>query len=85
MKKIYRVKFEVHKNCCIYQYEYYCIAKNIKDACEIAKSNWKRKEHQFHLEACYSGEFAEDCDMILGVYHCVNQRTWRVNGKNLYV
>ena len=83
MNKLYRVEFEVHSNCCIYNYEYYCYAQNAIKACEMAKHDWNKKKHQFHVVAHRIND--NDFDIPLEKFNCINSRTWRVNGRNLYV
>lgn len=57
MKKqyIYIVTFEIHRNCQIWNYVFHCEAKNAKDACALARRNWKMDAgHQFHIHATRS-------------------------------
>ena len=97
-KKIYFVTFEIHRNCTIYNYIYHCEAATAKEAKEIARNNWKTKNgHQFHLYGKKSN--VQNVDLlkvrsalgreysgsdVIGRYIIIDQRTWRVNGRNLY-
>ena len=51
---IYIVTFDTQKNRTTYEHVFFTDAKNAKDAVQIAKDNWKRKEHQFHIHAVKS-------------------------------
>ena len=53
-KKIYIVTFELHKDCQVQNMVYHCMATTAKEASEIAKRNWTRKEHMFHVHAVRS-------------------------------
>ena len=96
-KRIYIVLYEIHANCQIQEWVYYCEATNAHDACEIAKATWGHKNHMFHLHAIKS--MIQDINAIsvktwkgnvykgqsvMGWHIMRNSRTWRVNGRNLY-
>lgn len=94
---IYIVTFEIHRNCQIQQWVYYCEAQNAKDACEIAKATWSLKSHMFHIHAvkstkqdtkalcvrAWTGIEYKWLD-VMGWHIMVDFKTWRINGRNVY-
>lgn len=97
MKRIYIVTYEIHRDCQIQSFVYYCEAQNAKDACEIAKQTWKSKSHQFHIHAIKSR--TQDTDYIsvktwqnsiirgadvMNKHIMLDFYTWRVNGKSVF-
>lgn len=97
---IYIVTFEVHKDCRIHDFVYYCDAKNAKDACETARKAWADSEHSahmFHLHGVKSTVQDPNLvrvtswrgthrkgDEVMNTFISTDVRTWRVSGRNLY-
>ena len=96
-KPIYIVTFEIHRDCQIQSWQYYCEAQNAKEATEIAKRTWTHKSHMFHVHAVKSR--VQDTNAIsikswqgnvyrgadaLNKYIMLDFYTWRVNGKSVF-
>lgn len=94
---LYIVTFEIHRNCQVQNWYYYCQAKNAKEASEIAKRTWKLECHMFHVHAVKSR--VQDANLLLisswkgnvykgqnaiGKHIMIGLRMWRINGRNLY-
>lgn len=94
---LYIVTFEIHRNCQVQEWYYYCQAKNAKEASEIAKRTWTHEWHMFHVHAVKSR--VQDANLLLvstwkgntykgqdaiGKHIMISFRTWRINGRNLY-
>lgn len=94
---LYIVTFEIHRNCQVQEWYYYCQSKNAKEACEIAKRTWTHEWHMFHVHAVKSR--VQDSNLLLvstwkgnvykgqnaiGKHIMISFRTWRINGRNLY-
>lgn len=89
-EKIYIVTFEIHRNCQIIDYVYYCYAVNAKEACNYCKYYWKGDGHQFHVHAVKSriqdakllkinnwkSQYIWGEDLI-GKYWMLGSKTWR--------
>lgn len=96
-RKIYIVTFEIHHNCQIVDFVYYCYATNAKEACNICKYNWRGDGHQFHVHAVKSN--VQDVELLkinnwkskyicgkdlIGKYWNIGFKTWRYKTKTGY-
>lgn len=98
MKPIYIVTFEIHKDCQIKNYVYYCHAQNAKEAVAKAKDGWRSHiGHQFNLHAVKSRvqdtkaisvrsvmNTLYEGESVIGKFILTDLHTWRINGRNLY-
>ena len=97
--KIYIVTFEIHRDCMIMNFVYYCYAANAKEACASCKHNWDGDGHQFHVHAVKSR--IQDVSLLtlrsfwkakyvsgealINEYWMTDSRTWRVKTSNGYI
>ena len=96
--KIYIVTFEIHRDCQIRDYVYYCYAANAKEACNSCKYSWKGDGHQFHVHAVKSR--IQDMNLLkarnwksvettgedlMGKYIMTDIKTWRYKSGDHYV
>lgn len=97
---IYITTFEIHRDCQVRNLVFHCEAKNAKEADAIAKDTWKQNKgtgHQFHVHSVKSNIQNQDLlrvrnwkgqtvagSAVMNKFFCLDFRTWRVNGQNVY-
>lgn len=85
--RLYRLDFEIHRDCKIENWIGFTLAKNATEAKQKARTNFKLKNYMFHLEAhrhtnlepitTWKNNEYEPNDLI-DRFVCTDFRVWRV-------